>query len=577
LQFKPAVYPVWPRQAAYRSPSARWIASIFGLILAALTLPTHLAAMPMTSYSSGPLEFSTTNQSMWGQNLSVSLSDERFFGAQWSNKSAAIGGIIGSRSTQTVNTNPLWWAWKGCKETVNFLCGSQPDPGDVKVVVDTRTGAVVGLNTSGKFGFELGYELDSGSVDANVTFDALASIPELVSSGDLVDLQTSSVLGDGLITTQSPTARAYVNAVASLQATVTAQGCLIALGCTSDSAQLANFDETLPLLEVNPNAIEILPEALPPNNPGEDRNPLLAANLFNQELTLQASLDAAGVPGFKLSSNFGTVVDTSPTGVPSVEIDLASLEFQVPQIQATGGVNGQSIKAEGRDDFLGLKADLDGVAALAGVLPPLGLGASFIDIGAGATNFKVEGSLDVLDVDVGPDLGFAQDFELKPTLWSTVLFSAPVLIGGVLMDAWTGLWDALPEIGLLKTTTVNPTFWLDNDFTHRLAIDLGLSGTMDLFKFGLTASLGGVKLLGGELSLNQIAGFGNTLFQTPRAEFEIWDTNFKLLGFSDVQGNPFVISVVVPEPSTWLLLLAGLVMLWLCRRRSAEAGASSWR
>jgi hypothetical protein len=558
---------------ALRSPPARWVASALGLVLIALALApvTRVAAMPITAYSSGPLEFSTTNQSMWGQDLPAALSDERFFGAQWTNKSASIGGIIGSRTTQTVNTNPLWWAWKGCKETVNFLCGDQPDPGDVKVVVDTRTGAVVGLTSSGKFGFELGYEVDAGSVNADVTFDAFASVPNTVSRGELVDLQTNSLLGNGLITTQSPTARAYVNAVASLQATVTAQGCLISLACTSGSGTLANFDETLPLLEVNPNAFEILPEALPPTNPGEDRNPLLSADLFNQSLTLQASLDAAGVPGFKLSTNFGTLVDTSPTGVPSVEIDLASLGFQVPQIQTTGGVDGESIKSEGRDNFLGLKADLDGVAALAAVLPPLGVGASFIDVGAGPTNFKVEGSLDVLDVDMGPDLGFAQDFELKPTLWSSVVFSAPVLIGGVLMDTWTGLWDSFPEFSLSRTTTVTPTFWLDNDFTHRLAIDLGLSGTMDLFKFGLTASLGGVKLLGGELSLNQIVGLGNTLFQTPRAEFEVWDTSFELLGFSEVQGNAFLIPVSVPEPATWLLLLAGLALLYWLNWRSSTA------
>ena len=94
--------------------------------------------------------------------------------------------------------------------------------------------------------------------------------------------------------------------------------------------------------------------------------------------------------------------------MPSVEIDLASLEFQVPEIQASGGVDGDLIKAEGRDDFLKLKADLDGVATLGGVVPPLGLGISLIDIGSGVTNFKVAASLDVLDIDVGPDLGFAR-------------------------------------------------------------------------------------------------------------------------------------------------------------------------
>ncbi len=310
---------------------------------------------------------------------------------------------------------------------------------------------------------------------------------------------------------------------------------------------------------MNPNAIEILPELLPPKNPGADREPLLKANLFNQTLTLQASLDVTGAPGFKLATDFGTLVDTTPTGAPSVEINLATLEFQVPEIQATGGVVGQSIKADGRDDFLKLKADIDGIAALAGVLPPLGIGVSLVDIGSGATNFKIAGTLDILDVKMGPDLGFAQDFELKPTLWSTIAFSSPVMIAGAMVNSWTGIWNQMPTLTLFKTTKFSPTYWIDVLLDHKLALDLGLSGTLDLFKVGLNASLGGVRLLGGDISLNQILGFGNTLFQTPRVELPIWMKEFALTGFNRVAGAAFTIRV--PAPSTWLLMLLGLGLI----------------
>ena len=532
--------------------------TVFGTLL--MTISMNAGASPIQAYNSGALEFSTVNQNMWGEGAATQLMDDKFFGAEWTGKTASLGGIIGSETSTTVYTNPGWWVWKACKETINIGCGGQPSKGAETITVDTRTGAKMDLTTSGKFGFELGYVVDAGSVNADVLFNAGAELPTRgVKSGTAIELNTSSILSDGLLTTQSPTAKAYLNAIASLNATVTAKGCLIALGCKEGSATLADFNETLPLLEVNPNALEILPEALPPKNPGGDREPLLKADLFNQALTLQASLDAAGVPGFKLSTNFGTLVDTSPTGVPSVEIDLASLEFQVPQIQASGGVDGELIKAEGRDDFLKLKADLDGVATLAGVVPPLGLGFSLIDIGAGATNFKVAASLDVLDIDVGPDLGFAQDFELKPTLKAFVNFSVPVMIAGLLVDSWEGIWDNFPEITLFKTTTFSPTFMLDAMLLHELAIDLGLSGTLDLFKVGLTASLGSVKLLGGDISLNQLLGLGNTLFQTPRAEFDIYDNRFALGGFENITGTPFTIEV--PEPATILLLLLGFLVI----------------
>lgn len=530
--------------------------AVFGTLL--MTISMNAGAMPIQTYDSGVLEFSTVNQNMWGEGAATQLQDDKFFGAEWTGKTASLGGIIGSETSTTVYTNPGWWVWKACKETINIGCGGQPSTGAETLTVDTRTGAKMDLTTSGKFGFELGYLVDAGSVNADVLFNASAELPtHNVKPGTAIDLNTSSILSDGLLTTQSPTAKAYLNAIASLNATVTAKGCLIALGCKEGSATLADFNETLPLLEVNPNALEILPEALPPKNPGGDREPLLKADLFNQQLTLQASLDAAGVPGFKLSTNFGTLVDTSPTGVPSVEIDLASLEFQVPEIQASGGVDGDLIKAEGRDDFLKLKADLDGVATLGGVVPPLGLGISLIDIGSGVTNFKVAASLDVLDIDVGPDLGFAQDFELKPTLKALVNFSVPVMIAGLLVDSWEGIWDNFPVITLIKTTTFSPTFMVDAELLHQLAIDLGLSGTLDLFKVGLTASLGSVKLLGGDISLNQILGLGNTLFQTPRAEFEIYNNEFALGGFANIAGTPFTIDV--PEPATLLLLLLGFL------------------
>ena len=525
-----------------------------------MTIAMNAGATQIQAYNSGALQFSTINQNMWGEGAATQLMNKQFFGAQWSDKTASIGGIIGSRTSETIITNPLWWAWKACKETVNVFCGGQPSQGEKTLTIDTRTGAKLDLTTSGKFGFELGYLIDAGSVNADVLFNAVAELPtRSVKSGEAITLNTSSLLSDGLLTTQSPTAKAYLNAIASLSATVTAKGCLIALGCKEGGGTLVNFNETLPLLEVNPNALEILPEALPPKNPGGDREPLLKADLFNQQLTLQASLDATGVPGFKLSTNFGTLVDTSPTGVPSVEIDLASLEFQIPQIQASGGVDGDIIKAEGRDDFLKLKADLDGVATLAGVVPPLGLGLSLIDIGAGATNFKVAASLDVLDIDAGPDLGFAQDFELTPTLKAIVNFSAPVMIAGAIVEIWEGIWENFPEVTLFETTTFSPTFWLDAMLLHELAIDLGLSGTLDLFKVGLTASLGGVKLLGGDISLNQVIGLGNTLFQTPRAEFDIWNKSFALRGFTPIIGTAFTITV--PEPATYLLFLLGILAI----------------
>ncbi len=527
-------------------------------------------------YDAGPLNFATQDpQSMWATGDAFILDDKEFFGKTWNNASTTIGGIIGDVSTVTVNTNPLWWAWKACKETVDFLCGSEPSKGQVSEVVDTRTGAEVKLTSTGKFGFELGYTVDGGSVEAGAEFSATAVIPDPVGPGELFSLNPNSSLDDGTISSQSPTAKAFLNAVAELEASVTAQGCLILAGCTSGSGDLVDFAETLTLAEINPNALEILPNTLPDAN-GDPTLPLASVDLFGQKLTLQGALDASLTPGFKLTTSQFTIIDTTPP-TPDLTVDLAQLTLNVPEITTSGGLDGGVIKSNGRDDFIGLKADLDGVAAMAGAIPPLGVGVDLIDVGSGATNFKVTTQLDLLDIDVGPDLGVTQHFELTPTLMVDLQFDNAVTIEGMAdkQTSWSGAWANLPNLAIFTNTTITPTFWLDAILTNNIGLDLGLSGTIDLFKFSFNASLGGVNLIGtSPVSLNSLLGLGNTLFETDKLDFPIWDTQFALGGFNKITAASFM--VVVPEPGSLSLILIGLGALLLRRRCRRTMVSETW-
>jgi hypothetical protein len=542
-------------------------------LLALLGSTLFAGAANAIPYDPGLLSFATTDpQSMWGPGDAPILEDSMFFGSEWTNKSATLGGIVGSVSTTTVNTNPLWWVWKGCKETVNVFCGSEPDPGDVRVVTDTRTGAKLDLTSSGKMGFELGYTVDSGSVLASLDYSASAVLPDTLAPGDFFSLGAGSSLDDGEISSQSPTAKAYINAIAELSASVTATGCLIFAGCTSGTGTLIDIDETLPLLEINPNALEVLPRLLPDLSGEPHQAPLASVDLFGQTLTLEGALDATLTPGFKLSSSQFTLVDTTPP-TPDLTVELASLSVNVPEIQTLGGVDGDVLTSNGRDDLAKLKIDLDGVAAMGGAIPPLGVGIDLIDIGSGATNFKVSTQLDLLDIDAGPDLGITQNFELTPTLMVRLDFDKAVTIEGMAAPQlfWEGEWSDLPRMALSQgTTTFTPTFWLDAILTNNIGLDLGLSGTIDLFKFSFGASLGGVNLLGtSPVSLNSLLGVGNTLFETPKAMFPIWDTSFHLGGFDRITAASFGITTV-PTPGVLWLMMAGFGALLLPRLRRTK-------
>lgn len=161
----------------------------------------------------------------------------------------------------SINTNPAWWAWKACKETVNFLCGSQPSKVKVSTVVDTRTGARVDLTTSGKFGLECGYEIYSGSVTASTEYTAKVVLPSRNPGAyNYFNLNPDSQLVVGTITSQSPTIGAYMNAVAQFSGTASARACLILAGCTpTGTINLPSVNTTLPILSADPNNLNVLP------------------------------------------------------------------------------------------------------------------------------------------------------------------------------------------------------------------------------------------------------------------------------------------------------------------------------
>jgi len=528
------------------------------------------------TYEAGPLAFSTTGQSMWGSGGATVLQDSVFVGTEWTNKSTGIGGFTGSVSTVKVNTNPLWWTWKACDATgaPSWVCGSEPSKGQIKEVVDTRTGARLDLTSSGKFGLEFGYTIDSGSVDAAADFSAKAILPGTnPNQGEFFSLNPSSALEDGSISSQSPKAEAYINAIAKLSGSVTAKACLIAFGCTPEGvASLPTLDAKQPILSIDPNSLKVVPELLPGPTPADPRQALAEVKILNQTLTLEGVLAATAptpTPGFKVTTNFGgTTLGSTPLppGVPTVNFDLASIEAKLPNIATAGGLNGGSIKSSGRDDVIKARIDLDGVATING-FPPLGIGVDLIDSGG----FKISARFDALDIDAGPDIGITQDFELNPTLMTRLDFNKPVMIAGMsgLQNFWQGAWDMIPDIALLETTTVNPTFWLEAMLNNVIGIDLGLTGTMDILKFTFGASYKGVNIIGtNPVSLNSLLGLGNQLFSTSKLRFPVYGHNtpaFMLAGFSPIQAAAFTINV--PTPGTLVVLSIGLLAAGTARRR----------
>lgn len=559
-------------------------------------------------YDTGTLHFESSGQSMWGTGAAFRKEESAFVGTQWYNKTATIGGVVGSEhdvvipGTDPVYTSiwepriwvptPSWssplagyWTGCGCTKSVKIW------PGTSAVTADTRTGAKLDVHTSGKVGLEFGYSIDSGSVDTIANFGAMATLPDVVNAAEFFSVSTSNLFSSGAIATQSPKVEAYISAIMELSGSVDAQACALTFGCKTGSFDMPSINLDQRILSVDPGSLKILDGVLPS---GEA---LAEVPILNQGLTLEGGISATPpAVGFKLTGPYGaSLVNTLPS--PSVTVDLAEVTVNVPDIATSGTGAGVKVTSSGRDDFLSAQLDIDGAATMFAGLPPAGLNFDLIDIGV----FKVGASLDLIDVDAGPVVGITQDFEFVPTLMVDLAFNNPVQIDGFAnpQTSWTGLWDALPDFAIFGETTFTPTFWLEAMLRNDLGIDLGLVGTLDVLKFGATASVGPVDLLNfNPISLNHLLGLSNELFRTPTVGFSVYDNMFALGGFNTVAGQPFTLRIgqppvvggdngqtippggvtgQVPGPGSFWLLMLGLLAVFKRPNRLAGGHASYCR
>jgi len=555
--------------------------TIIASLMAALVVPAAHAAL---MYDAGTLNFASNDQSMWGSGSAYVNQNSVFVGTEWTNKTATIGGIIGDQDTVIIpGTNDYTVRWYEPKINLGFTsigCGctrSKTIPGIPPVTADTRTGAEINLHTSGKVGLEFGYTIDSGSIDTTASFNASAIVPDQIQASQYFSLSTTSLLDSGTIQSQSPKIEAYMSAIMQLSGSIDATACLAPFGCSpTGTAALPTIDMNQRILSIDPNSIKVLDGA------GPGGAAIAETSLFNQSLTLEGGLSATLVPGFKLTTLNGalSIVNTMPVA-PSVTVDLAEVTVQIPDITTSGTGTNAPITSSGRDDVLSAQVDLDGMATMFAGLPPAGLNFDLVDTPV----FKIGASLDLIDVDAGPVLGLAQNFEFKPTLMTTITFSKPVQIAGKSgpQTSWTGKWSDLPAIAISENTVATPVFWIDASLTNNMGLDLGLQGTLDLLKLGATASVGGIDVLGlNPLSLNNLLGLDNTLFETDKLLFDIFSNTFGLGGFDQIAGAPMLLALAtdigpgandVPEPATlWLAL--GALLGWRMTRGRKQAGST---
>lgn len=410
--------------------------------------------------------------------------------------------------------------------------------------VDTRTGVAVNGTTDGRVGVELGVEIDSGSVDATVSYKASLDIPDTdgLSKANPINFNPNSALaGKNELNTNFANLELSVDAIMELSGNVTGEACVIGTGCKVGSSPF-NIDETAPIVSFNRG--------------GEGEVLLLGQK--------------PSVFGFPDEAN----------GFPfAIDAGIAEVTLHLPQPDASGGLdpNTETLKATGQDDLVDLLVDLDEVVATAAGVP--GLFGTSVPIGTvGSIGY------DIINVNIGPTVDLRQDFELDPTLFVELVFDKAVLIGGELVTTLVSAWDQLPDITFVDdVTTVTPTFFIEADLQNETLLDFDFEFIVDLLQINFD-------LLGFERSfgIGNVLEEGVDLFQSPN----FYENLFPLLGFNVEIGESFVVDFLsgstaptttearsaenpildldatsVPEPGTLALFFVGLCAFFAYRRK----------
>jgi hypothetical protein len=414
--------------------------------------------------------------------------------------------------------------------------------------VDTRTGFALNGTSDGRVGLELGVKVDSGSVDATVSYAVAMDIPDtlLLDKADAIYFNPTSVLaGNNTLNTSFSNLSMSVDAVMELSGGVEAEGCALTQGCVTGGSNFA-IDKRASVLSFNEDGQGgILLLGQTPSDLGVD--PLL--NGFPLDL------DIAG---------------------------LATATLHLPRPDASGGLDStsQTLKATGQDDLFDLTLDLDNIVATSAGLP--GLFGTSVDI-------PVLGTVgyDIINVEMGPTVDLKQEFELDPTLFVSLAFDQAVEIGGQIVTSLVTAWDQLPAIRFINDITrITPTFFVQADLFNRTLLDFDLAFGIDLlqiyYDFGLLGD--------GSAGIGNVLSKGVDLFDSP----DFYSKLFDLKGFNLQIGDSFVIDFTngssgpqnllaqsavnpivlvanpdaVPEPGTAVLVLLALGALALLRSRA---------
>lgn len=493
-------------------------------VMIAFSAPIHAGTTNQT------VTFNSVGQSMWNPGDSIAfsnLNDPLFLGVEW-DKSGDILNI-----------------------------GDATSGGN---------GVSVSGSTSGKVGLEMGWNVNSGTLNTSLPLTFALDTPDRnelnVGSTFSFGVSSAKLEAGAFMRSVSPTIQAYADLILEAQASITAMGCYNALfsqGCSDEKTlQLINIDNSSSAFGRELLSINIDPADRTAGVPdGEIRvlggfEPLLAAGSSTAKLIAgsiedeyekkaKAGIDESGNPDDSPLEEKSEKVAVVPKPRLSVGLsELAQVEAKLPEIDALGkvyrdrnisnsGLN-NAITTNSADEFLSVAFDVDTAGTLLGITPPLGAEAS-LDFGIGS----VSASLDLLDLTLTPSLSLTQDLSLNiKDIGVSYAFS-----DGQATKHASSLTDKVDVMWSGKDLGITPTYTIAAEVTNKTGLAVDFAFDIDLLKGSIGAEVIGFDL--GSESFGPLASIPVDLggFAIP----SIFDDTFDLGGFSTLKGQTVNIAI----------------------------------
>ena len=372
------------------------------LALAALFTSAAAIAAPQTYNDDFTL--STTNQSMWGSGAQAGWSYDVFQGIQWGTyldrpnlpkhgpQTIGLDAVTGSSNTVIIPSFCVWTPW-----------GEQCTSG---LSVDTRTGASVGLTSSGQLGINLRTASAGGAISAVLPVKTTLQVTDVTAGGAFHvggTAKIDTVKGGAQISATAPSFKAAVNGVANVDASIYAQGCLVLLGCQSGgTAGRLGIDQNI----LNINSANTKP--------------------FN---VLGLDFGAPGVDSFYRLRQGGTPCEKQ--SISDCPIDVGGIVLAQVQLSTLKNYSGGTYDAvtnaltlSKNSPVFNFDADIVGIAqALYGLTVDVVNPSVNLNIPGGAA---VSVGVKLADLQAGIQLGLQQSFAVTPSLQATLQFDKPV-------------------------------------------------------------------------------------------------------------------------------------------------------